>query len=465
MDSLQRIKHNNGMSVNVVGGGMLMKYNLVVVGAGAAGLMAAWRAADAGARVLLLEKNNLPGRKLLLSGAGRCNLTNAAPLDEFILSYFENGRFLYPAFQRFFRPELLALLHRQGLTVREEAGGKLFPVSNKAADVLDALLLACRSAGVTFQYSEPVRTLVTLPAEDSIEQVISKRSPNYKARICTVQTSQGEYPANAVILACGGSSWPGTGSSGDGYQLASSAGHTLIMPRPALVPFNCRERWISNLSGISCPDIDVQLLKNGRAQAKTRGDLLWTHTGVSGPAILRLSRAYTPGQNTADSWQLLVCLCPDCNAADLTGWLKGCCRRRPRAALYNAVSAESVCSTGQRLPRALASALLRLAGSDPEQKAADTSLSQIEVLAQLLQQLPLTVSGTRGFREAMVTAGGINLREIDPRTLMSRLVYGLYAAGEVLDIDGDTGGFNLQAAFSTGFLAGESAAAQVVAEG
>jgi hypothetical protein len=453
-----------------------MKYNLVVVGAGAAGLMAAWRAADAGARVLLLEKNNLPGRKLLLSGAGRCNLTNAAPLDEFILSYFENGRFLYPAFQRFFRPELLALLHRQGLTVSEEAGGKLFPVSNKAADVLDALLLACRSAGVTFQYNEPVRTLVTIPAEtvpdrkakaDGLPIKAGKKveQPNPKTRICAVQTSQAEYPADAVILACGGSSWPGTGSSGDGYQLASSAGHTLIMPRPALVPFNCRERWISDLSGISCPDIDVQLLKNGRAQAKTRGDLLWTHTGVSGPAILRLSRAYTPGQNTADSWQLLVCLCPDCNAADLTGWLKGCCRRRPRAALYNAVSAESVCSTGQRLPRALASALLRLAGSDPEQKAADTSLSQIEVLAQLLQQLPLTVSGTRGFREAMVTAGGINLREIDPRTLMSRLVYGLYAAGEVLDIDGDTGGFNLQAAFSTGFLAGESAAAQVVAEG
>lgn len=450
---------------------MSAKNRVIVVGAGAAGLIAAWRAADSGARVLVLEKNSQPGRKLLISGAGRCNLTNAAPLDEFILSYFENGRFLYPAFQRFFRPELLALLHRQGLVVSEEADGKLFPVSNKAADVLAALLLACRSAGVTFQYSEPVETLVILPA-DAISDRKDKANGQpgkagkkvepfkYTTRICAVQTSQGEYPADAVILACGGSSWPGTGSAGDGYQLASSVGHHLVTPRPALVPFNCLERWISDLSGISCPDIAVQLQKNGRIQAKTRGDLLWTQTGVSGPAVLRLSRVYNPEHNPTETWQLLVCLCPDCNAAALIDWLKACCRRHPRAALYNAVSTEPVCSTGRRLPRALASALLRLAGLRPEQKAADTSLRQIEALAQLLQQLPLTISGTRGFREAMVTAGGISLKEMDPRTMMSRLVFGLYAAGEVLDIDGDTGGFNLQAAFSTGFLAGESAAAQ-----
>jgi len=414
--------------------------HVVVIGAGAAGLLAAWQAAREGARVTLLEKNGQCGRKIRVSGSGRCNLTNAAPLDDFIGAYFGQGRFLYPSFRHFFRPELIALLEQRGIAVKTEPNGKVFPVSDRAADVAEALEASCRAAGVQIRLDEPVKKLMIGAA--GLEGVVSNRAI---------------YPARAALIACGGSSWPGTGSTGDGFRLAAQAGHPLTSLRPALVPLTCAESWPARLSGVSCPSVDVRLVAGRRPVARTRGDLLFTHTGLSGPAVLRVSRDYLP-QADSEMWQLLINLLPDLPQADVLATIREACRAQPRHLLYNALS-----RAFPALPRALLASLTGLAGIPGNRPAGQVGSRQLTELAAFLQQLTLTVSGTRGYREAMVTAGGVRLDTVDPRTLMSRLVPGLFLAGEVLDIDGDTGGYNLQAAFSTGSLAGFSAARYVQA--
>ncbi|NLO35169.1 MAG: NAD(P)/FAD-dependent oxidoreductase [Clostridiaceae bacterium] len=415
--------------------------HVVVIGAGAAGLLAAWQAARTGAQVTLLEKNGQCGRKIRVSGSGRCNLTNAAPLDGFIGAYFGQGRFLFPAFRHFFRPELIALLAQQGVTVKTEPNGKVFPVSDRAADIAEALEAACRAAGVQIRLGETVNKLTVGSA--GLEEVISSRAP---------------YPAQAALITCGGSSWPGTGSTGDGYRLAAKAGHPLTELRPALVPLTCAESWPQRLSGISCPSADVRLVAANKPVARTRGDLLFTHTGLSGPAVLRLSRDYLPQAET-EVWQLLINLLPDLAQADVLAALREACREQPRQLLYNAVS-----GAFPGLPRALLASVAGIARIPDNLTAGHVSNRLLTELTTCLQQLTLTVSGTHGYREAMVTAGGVRLDTVDPRTLMSRLVPGLFLAGEVLDIDGDTGGYNLQAAFSTGSLAGFSAARYVQAQ-
>ena len=413
---------------------------IIIIGAGAAGLIAAARAAELGMPVIVLEKQAAPGRKLLLSGAGRCNLTNSAALETFIGQYFGQGRFLYPAFRRFFRPELLDLLQKQQVPVKTEPSGKIFPASDQAADVLAALVRQASRYGVQFRFNEPATAILA-----------------DRQQVTAVQTGKGHYPAAAVILTCGGQSWPQTGSSGDGFRFAESLGHHLTPPRPALVPLICPEPWIPDISGLSCPAVRIQLLDRGLPAGKADGDLLWTHFGLSGPAILRLSRNLIPetGEPKAEDnrWQVELNLLPQIPDAQIREEISRLCRKNPRQLLRNALDGGPLLP-----PHALMAALARQAGLPDELAAGRISRAQIECLVAALRRLRLPITGTRGYREAMVTAGGIVLGEVDPRTLGSRIVRGLYLAGEVLDIDGDTGGFNLQAAFSTGFLAGESAA-------
>ena len=473
MDSLGRFKHNvikkeSGETRSAHWEKeVFMSHSVLVIGAGAAGLLAAFSAARAGAEVTLLEKKSQPGLKLLVSGAGRCNLTNSAPLDHFISAYFGQGRFLYPAFQCFFQQDLLAWLARYGVYTRTESSGKIFPLSNRAVDVRDALWSACRDAGVIFSFNQPVLDLLTKPLEKAqIRHNQGKKTgqPAHLHRIQGVRTAKGStFQADAVVLACGGSSWPGTGSSGDGYRLAGSVGHQLTPLRPGLVALACRESWVHELSGISCPVVKATLLKNSKVQGKADGGLLWTHSGVSGPVVLRLSRCYRPDTQKSvqpDSWQLMLNLLPELSVTETLGHLKDACRQQPRSQLNNALASLILNRQESPLARNMITTLLRQAGGEkaPEMQAAQASTELLKQYALMLHQLPLTISGTRGYREAIVTAGGIRLSEVDPKTMMSRLVLGLYAAGEVLDIDGDTGGFNLQAAFSTGFLAGAKAA-------
>ncbi len=410
---------------------------VVVIGAGPAGLLAAGHAAELGMPVILLEKKPAPGRKLLLTGSGHCNVTNVATLDSFIEHYFDGGRFLYPAFHAFFRPELLALLERYGAPCQADQQGKYFPLSNQAGDVLAALTAFNRQTGVRLLVNCPVHELLC----------------NSRRQLTGVATSQGVMAASAVILAAGGSSYPGTGSNGDGCRLAAAAGHQITPLRPALVPMDIEQGWVSSLAGVSLQQVDVRLERAGKMVAHTQGDILMTHSGLSGPAIMRLSR-YLPAaaeDMARQQWQLRLNLLPA--AKDLLSLIRRQLQAAPRQQIKNALSG--------LLPQRLLESLLTVADIPADLVAAQASPGQLATIARIITDLTLSITGTRGYKEAMVTAGGVSRKEVVPQTMASRLVAGLYFAGEVLDIDGDTGGYNLQAAFSTGWLAAASAVSQI----
>ncbi len=403
---------------------------IVVIGAGPAGLLAAGRAAECGAAVRLLEKNHQPGRKLLITGSGRCNITSAVDRDTFIGQFFGQGRFLYPALQTMYREELLDLLAKSGVRCQVDHQCKYFPTTNQAGDVLAALLRYGQKQGMH---------LVTDSAVLSIE-----KKPDY----FEIMTSQGTILAAAVILTTGGMTYPVTGSTGDGYRLAAHLGHAIIPPRPALAPLIIEQPYIRELAGLSLPDVEVRLVQPGQKTVTRRGDLLLTHKGVSGPVILRLSR------ELRGSASLHINLQPSMTRPELASAILEQFEHGGRQHIKN-------CLDGF-LPHRLVIPLLAAAGVEADRMASQAGRRCAEQIALAISDWTLTVTGTQGIHIAMVTAGGIALREINPSTLESRLVPGLYFAGEILDLDGDTGGFNLQAACSTGYLAGQSAAAALL---
>ncbi|MDN5313716.1 MAG: hypothetical protein PWP10_2462 [Clostridiales bacterium] len=415
-----------------------MGSRLLIIGAGPAGLAAAWSAAMQGAGVSIIEKMPSPGRKLLITGAGRCNISAAGDEDSFIRRYFSGGRFLYPAFTNFFREDLLEIMNSQGIRFKTESNGKIFPVSDQAEDILRAWLSLCTKLNVNI-----------ISGNGAIKLLIDDN------KIRGISTRNGDIEADAVIIATGGASWPGTGSSGDGYKMAAACGHTIIKPRPALVPVTIKQKWLRELKGISLDHTQLKLTKNGKRIAAESGELLFTHFGLSGPAILRISRNLPDfslqSRDTEANWQLKINLVSDKKHEDLINLWRDQIAQNQGRTIVNALS--------RPFPSKLTNELLNLAGIDPTIRAADVSNTQLDNLAMTCRNLLLDIEGTRGYREAMVTAGGVSLKEIDPRTMQSKLVRGLYFAGEVMDIDGDTGGYNLQAAFSTGVLAGRHAAA------
>lgn len=412
-----------------------MTRTVLIAGAGPAGLTAAIAAARKGARVILFEKMSSPGRKLLITGSGKCNLTNTADMDDFISKYFGQGRFLYPAFHAFFRPELLELMKQGNLRMVTEANGKLFPSTGKASDVLTVLL------------TELGRLHVDLRIGQSILGCVTERS-----NVTGLQTTNGVQAADAVILATGGCSYPGTGSSGDGFRWARETGHTVTDLRPALVPMVVNDSRLTQHRGISLPDCNAELLQSGKRLAQDRGELLITHFGLSGPVILRLSRYLTATANAElpPATQIRLDLLPQHSQKELHSLWQTGIRQKPRQQIVNALAGT--------LPARLLHVLIERAGMDPAARADQLSHERLQALVHQAKSLELQIAGTRGFKEAMVTAGGVSISQINPRSMESRLVRGLYFAGEMIDIDGDTGGYNLQAAFSTGFLAGCCAA-------
>jgi predicted flavoprotein YhiN len=431
---------------------------VVVIGAGAGGLLAAGRAAELGAQVTLLEKMERPGKKLLVSGNTRCNLSNSRSLEDFIPMYGENGKFLYSAFHRFFRDELVSLLKGYGVTIADEADGRIFPASGKAADVAGALVRYAVEKGAR---------LITGSRVTGIEVI--------DGRVKEVQAIGADYPADAVILATGGASYPQTGSTGDGYAMAERLGHTIIRTRPALSPLILAEEDLAKeLQGLSLPDIkltalacvaaaiDANLLPEkdtgrGLPGRKPRppiiesrtGDIIFTHYGISGPAALQMSLAIADALAGGPA-SLSIDLLPAFS----------------RDSFENALQEQFDNHGGRLLHNVLASFInVKIAGIiagacaiPPDKKAGQISVEERKSLAGMVKSFRFNVRGTRPLAEAMVTAGGVSLPEIDPRSMGSKLVKGLYFCGEILDIDADTGGYNLQAAFSTGYLAGESAA-------
>ncbi len=406
---------------------------VIVVGAGAAGLMAAGQAAQMGAETLLLEKMNHPGRKLRIAGKGRCNLTNVAPVSEFIAHFGPNGRFLRQAFHQFFNTDLVAFFEELGVRTVTERGGRVFPSSGQAQDVVDALARWVGDQGVTLQPRSSVKRLL-------VEE----------GRVAGVQVPRRIYRADAVIVATGGASYPATGSTGDGYRLAQSAGHTIVPIRPALVPLETAGDVAPRLQGLSLRNVTVRILANGEKQAEAFGEMLFTHFGVSGPIILSLSRqavdALRLGQRVTLSIDLKPALDERKLDARLLRDLDAHGKQQFRTLLKGL------------LPSKLIPVCIDLTGIPPDKMAHQITSEERQRLRTWLKDFRLEVTGHRPFTEAIITAGGVDTREVDPRTLASRLVEGLYFAGEVLDVDADTGGYNLQAAFSTGWVAGRSAA-------
>ena len=431
---------------------------VVVVGGGAAGLLAAGRAAQKGAAVTLLEKMESPGKKVLISGNTRCNLTNTLSLDGFISLYGGNGKFLYPAFTRFFRQELLALLGMYGVKTLVEPGGRVFPASGRAGDIVRALQQYLAENGVNLLKGTRV-------AEIEIS----------KGRAAAVKTAGGVYPADAVVLAAGGSSYPQTGSTGDGYRMAAALGHTIVKLRPALVPLVVKEtgkamalQGISlqdvRLTSFACPaqEIPVSHIPHhdcGRGIGVRRphppliesrgGALIFTNYGVSGPAVLLMSLAVADALDAGPA-SLSIDLLPATGQKQLADGLQSAFDRHGSRFIQNTLE--------ELVPGRIAAMVLDNAGVHPEIKAGRVSAGQREAICHTLKDLRFNIQKTLPLAKAMVTAGGVSLAEVNPRTMESKLVKGLYFCGEVLDIDADTGGFNLQAAFSTGWLAGESAA-------
>ncbi|MBR4575869.1 MAG: NAD(P)/FAD-dependent oxidoreductase [Clostridia bacterium] len=402
---------------------------ILVVGGGAAGMMAALHAARGGASVTLLEKNEKLGKKLYITGKGRCNLTNDCDRDTFLSNVSRNPRFLYGALSCFSPADMMALLESARCPVTVQRGRRVFPASEKASDVTKALTSLLRSAGVRICLNTAVLSLET-----------------ENGRISAVRTAGGgRIPCDAVILCTGGMSYPSTGSTGDGYRFAAEAGHTLTSPAPVLVGLETAEDWPRGLQGLSLKNVTLTLM-NGRKELWSElGEMLFTHFGVSGPLVLEAS-CHLPDPPSRAS--LLLDLKPGLTPEQLDARLQRDFSASGRKMLQSVLSS--------LLPSRLADLFPQLCGLPGTVQCSQITGAQRRRLGETLKALPLSVRSPRPLAEAIVTRGGVNTREVDPASMRSRLIPNLYFAGELLDVDVHTGGYNLQIAWSTGALAGQS---------
>ena len=406
---------------------------IVVIGAGAAGLMAAGQAASQGAKVTLLEKMDSPGRKLFISGKGRCNITNVAPINEFIEHFGLNGRFLRQAFHRYFSEDLLEFFHTQGVATITERGGRVFPASGLSSDVVNALVQWASHEGVKIWTASPVEEIIF---EDG--------------SVVGAKTAHAQLDADAVIIATGGASYPGTGSTGDGYKLAQQAGHKIIPIRPALVPLVTAGDVAKELQGLSLRNVAVTVWTNGKKTDSAFGEMLFTHFGISGPIILTLSRDIVDSLRAGKKVALSIDLKPALDDGKLDARLLRDLKELSNKQFKTILK--------ELLPKTLIPVCSNLTAIPEDKVGHQINAQERKRLRTWLKDFRLEILDHRKFNQAIVTAGGVDTRQVDPKTMQSRLVKGLYFAGEVLDIDADTGGYNLQAAFSTGWLAGRSAA-------
>lgn len=405
---------------------------VVIIGAGAAGLMAAGQAAARGAQVVLLEKNDCPGKKLMITGKGRCNITNTEVMPDFIKFLPGNGQFLYGALAMFSNQDLIRFFNELGLETKTERGGRVFPVSDKAVDVVDTLAGFCTKKGVKFEFSASVDKIVT-----------------ENQKIISVSLKDGrKFECDAAILATGGASYPGTGSTGDGYRMAAALGHSITALKPALVPLETEEKWVKDLQGLSLKNVSLTAFSNRKKLASDFGEMLFTHFGVSGPIVLSMSRSIVPVLEKGNQVLLKINLKPALTLEQLDSRIQRDFSVFARKQFLNAL--------GDLLPKSMIPVMIKLSGI-PEQKPVHQITREERIkLAELLQELTVTVTKPRSLSEAIVTSGGVSIKEINPKTMESKIIRGLYFAGEVVDVDGYTGGFNLQAAFSMGFVAGTS---------
>ncbi|NQT29275.1 MAG: NAD(P)/FAD-dependent oxidoreductase [Candidatus Saganbacteria bacterium] len=407
-------------------------YDLAVIGGGPAGMMAAAVAAEGGAKVVLIEKNNQLGKKLLLTGKGRCNLTAAQEdLSIFIDFFGKNGKFLYPSLNAFGISDTVSFFNEKGLETKVERGKRVFPKSDKSEDVLKILMDYLKKNKVGVLYKCKVQKLVIK-----------------KSLIQKLITSKGEIKAKKYIIASGGLSYPSTGSSGDGYSWVSELGHTIIKTEPSLVPIKLKENWARDLEGLSLKNVAIRVFQNNKKKDERFGETLFTKDGLSGPIILDMSKEIGKLLKEAPV-ELQIDFKPALSFEKLD-------KRIQRDFLKNSNKMFKN-SLDDLLPQKLIAVIIWLSGIDPEKKVNHITTKERSRFLHLLKELKVAVSGLYGFEKAVITAGGVSLKEIDPQTLCSKLINNLYFAGEILDLDGPTGGFNLQICWSTGYLAGKTA--------
>jgi len=409
------------------------EYQVIVVGGGAAGMMAAGQAAKGGTKVLLLEKKERLGRKIAISGKGRCNITNVENVADFISHYPGNGRFLHGILRDFDNVALREFFAGYGVETKVERGGRVFPVSDDAEKIVGALSTFLRDMGVEVQSGVTVEEVLVKDGH-----VIGVRGVGPK-----------RYLAPAVVVCTGGASYPATGSNGDGFRFARKLGHSVITPRPALVPLKTAEEWVKELQGLALRNVEASLWMGGKKQAAEFGEMLFTHFGVSGPIILTLSRQAGDALREGKQVELKINLKPALSLEQLDTRVQRDFQKYSNKLFKNALD--------DLLPQSLIPVLIRLSGIKPEGVVHQISREERKCLVKLLEGLPLTITGTLSIETAIVTAGGVNVKEINPKTMASKCVEGLYWAGEVVDVDGITGGYNLQAAFAMGYRAGQAA--------
>ncbi len=423
---------------------------IAVIGCGAAGMMAALAAAESGGSVTIFEKNEKPGKKIYITGKGRCNVTNACDVTDFFDSVRRNPRFLYSAVYGYDNHAVMDFFEEHGCRLKVERGDRVFPVSDHSSDIIKTMYEAVKKAGVTVLFNTEVHSVEASQGKLTEIAYASADDP----------ITREEF--DACIVATGGLSYPSTGSTGDGYRFAKNLGHSVVTAVPSLVPFEIKENWVSSLQGLSLKNVSLKLFqfKNSEEMeqafapgAKKKkpvydgfGEMLFTHFGVSGPIALTASCYYEKEKPA----KLLLDLKPALTMEQLDKRILRDFDDAPNRQFKNAVTS--------LFPAKLVPVMVELSGIDPEKTVNSVTREERLSFANLIKNVPMTITGTRGFNEAIITRGGVSVKEIDPSTMESKLVKGLYFAGEVLDVDTETGGFNLQVAWSTGHLAGESAA-------
>lgn len=404
---------------------------VIVVGGGAAGMFAAYFAAQNGHSVTLLEKNEKLGKKIYITGKGRCNLTNASDMEVLFQNVMSNPKFLYSAFYAYDNQQVMTFFEENGLEIKIERGNRVFPVSDHSSDVIQTLGKALKRIGVDIKLYTEVKELIV--EDEHIGGVKLKDNTTMKA--------------DAVILATGGLSYPSTGSTGEGHRMAEETGHKMVECTPALVPFNCKEAWVKELQGLSLKNTGITIYNGKKKLYEDFGEMLFTHFGVSGPMILSAS-ASIPVKQLKNELQLVMDLKPALTMEQLDKRVLRDFEENMNKSFKNVV--------GKLLPAKMVPVVISFCGIPEDKRVNEISREERQQFVQLLKNLTCTVTGVRGWNEAIITKGGVSVKDINPSTMESKKVSGLYICGELLDLDALTGGYNLQIAWSTGYLAGNS---------
>ena len=413
---------------------------IIVIGGGPAGMFAAIAAAEAGSQVTLLEKNEKLGKKLYITGKGRCNITNAGDMDNLFANIMTNAKFLYSAFYSYDNQRVIDFFERNGLRTKIERGNRVFPVSDHSSDVIVTLQKVLKEKKVKIMLHTQVQRLLEEPSVDDMSQNV----------VTGVKLEDGTtMQADAVIVATGGFSYQTTGSTGDGYRFAKEMGHTVTDIHPSLVPFLAKEGYVQQMQGLALKNVEVRILNGKKLLYQEFGEMLFTHFGVSGPLLLSASAAIKPSL-TAGELSMFIDLKPALSEEQLD--------HRLLREFDEAKNKQFKNSIGGLFPAKMIPVMLELSGIDPEKKVNEITKEERRYFIGLIKAFPVTLCGLRDFNEAIITKGGVKVKEVNPSTMESKLVPHLYFCGEVLDLDAMTGGYNLQIAWSTGYLAGVSAA-------